>query len=186
MTDTIKRLSPNEIKNMAKKYEKSHKPVERLSQASQVQPNDVTEILQDIMKEFNIDESTAMLIIAAIAQLGGANAKALDIGYTINDTTIKASDILRIIKKRKPDGSNRQFLTHIRNNIVDYSSVLAIEGDLAKKIRADIPDISHAEALWASTFQTDNPAAPDRVKAWLAKDKQFRINKNNNSTSNQQ
>lgn len=183
MTITLKRLSTNEIKNMSKKYEKSHKPVERLSQASQVQASDVADIIQDIMKEFNIDETTALLILSAIAQLGGANSKALDIGYTINEVTIKASDLLRIIKKRKPDGTNRQFFTLIRDNIIDYASVLAIEGDLAKKIRTDIVDISHSEALWASTFQTDNASAPDRVKAWLSKDKTIRINKTSTPNS---
>lgn len=42
-----------------------------------------------------------------------------------------------------------------------------IEGDLAKKIARDRPEITHEEKIWLSNFQMDNPNCPENVRNLL-------------------
>lgn len=45
-----------------------------------------------------------------------------------------------------------------------HNELLQEEGDLAKQMRRDDPQLQFSDAVWCSNFQTTNPQCPEKVR----------------------
>lgn len=76
--------------------------------------------------------------------------------------------------------TTRQFArgqkTHIANWLLSQGDS-APDGNLARTMALELKNITKAEAVWASDFQTYNPECPTRVRNWLVKNYRARFRK---------
>lgn len=61
----------------------------------------------------------------------------------------------------------RQFARTMANDIFRFAEIMEEEGDLARQIAMDYPNLTLKEKVWCSNFQTTNPDCPESMKAWL-------------------
>ena len=139
-------------------------------------------IFNGIHKELKSSEQQQDLFIgvSCILQRGGTSRNAPStMKMNINNLDITLDMIRR--NCRTHNVSVRQFARGIKQDIIEVMQFLgenAPDGNLAKTMRLDHPDLSKDDAIWASDFQTYNSDCPDVVKKWLVKNYRSRFRKN--------
>lgn len=139
----------------------------------------VEKIIENVIINLRIDESeTAWILITAVLQLGGSNQKAGNlISFTVNQHTLTAQQLNKIIRKTIKNGTNRQLARSIANEVAQIAISLNIPGDLHSQMSLEYPNLSDTEKVWCSNFQTQNPNCPDLVRDWLVKNYKSRFNR---------
>lgn len=114
---------------------------------------------------------TTFSMICGLVQTGGSNKK--ERTFELNDKTLSSKELLEAIEKAsegtKKHYTIRQFCRTMADEIVNFSIIMNLEGDLIQKMRLDVSEISPEEACWCSNFQTRNPNCPQKVREWLVK-----------------
>jgi hypothetical protein len=119
--------------------------------------------------------------ICLLMQLGGTSPRQPDDkNMPVRGGMVTLKEIRKQCKDNK--ATVRQFARSICNDIGQLMERIgegAPEGNLARAMRAEMTELSHAHAIWASDFQTFNPNCPDIVRSWLTVDyrKKFRKTK---------
>lgn len=75
--------------------------------------------------------------------------------------------IRRIMRDRNLNFTLRQWARTYATEIFEVSSHFSIEGDLAKKVARNRPEITQEERYWLSNFQMDNPNCPQNIRDLL-------------------
>merc|ERR1712224_774217 len=113
-----------------------------------------------------------------VLQRGGTNKGAGNAtAYTIGDFNMTAQSLQSVVTSVKKGATNRQLARALSNEIAQIALSLDIEGDLSNQMRYTYPDITSAEAVWCSNFQTTNPNCPERVREWLVNNYKSRFNR---------
>jgi len=121
-------------------------------------------------------ENKAMVLIAGLMQSGGSNRGAGNsISYSLFNVTLNASEFGRLCKD-VGGGTPRQFCRTMGTEIARAASLIQEEGDLARQMKIDHPNLSLDEAIWCSNFQSLNPECPEYVRQWLVRDLKRRFN----------
>lgn len=133
---------------------------------------DIEKIITGISKEKNIEMDKTILYISILLQQGATSPK------TPGNKSlggISVDDIRRQVKKTNDKITLRKLARSMKQEIIEIILTMgdeAIEGNLAKKMRIELGDITKEEAAWASDFQTYNEECPARVSNWLRKNYQ--------------
>lgn len=122
------------------------------------------------------DLESAMTLITGLCQKGGSNKNAGNTIYERNGKSLSSSELHIIIEEIEKKGTIRQFARTMANDIANFAIIMEEEGDLAKQIKLQHPNLSNEELVWCSNFQTNNPNCPKRIKDWLVENynKRFR------------
>jgi hypothetical protein len=116
-----------------------------------------------------------MILITGLCQSGGTNRNAGgNVSFSVNDKKLTALEFQKICEY-KGNGTARQFARTMANEIKEFATILELEGDLAKQMRAHNPLITKDQAIWCSNFQSENPSCPIEIREWLIKDRESRF-----------
>lgn len=127
-------------------------------------------ITNNLAKKKKISYELAFALITGLAQNGGTNIKGSSIRFELGNNSLSTNELMDVIvntMEKNKKCTIRQFCRTMANDIADIALIMNIEGDLAKKMRKEIPNISEEEAIWCSNFQTQNPRCPDKTRKWL-------------------
>lgn len=110
----------------------------------------------------------AFALIAIILQKGGTSKKAQGNIYAIvNGIRLDLNTLRDLAKKSNSTYTLRQWARTYANLIFTTCYTHGIEGDLAKKIARNRPEIQDTEKIWLSNFQMDNPSCPENIRTLL-------------------
>ena len=111
--------------------------------------------------------SLAMAAVPGVCQRGGTNrtASSTTASYTINEKTLTAKEFAEIC--RSAGGTPRQFARTLGTTIFRFAEYLGEEGDLARQMSIDNPNLTDQQKYWCSNFQTTNVDCPQDVRNWL-------------------
>jgi len=138
----------------------------------------VKNIVLKIQTNLKCEETDALVLITGVLQRGGTNKGAGNAtAYTIGDFNMTAQSLQSVVTSVKKGATNRQLARALSNEIAQIALSLDIEGDLSNQMRYTYPDITSAEAVWCSNFQTTNPNCPERVREWLVNNYKSRFNR---------
>lgn len=133
---------------------------------------DIEKTITGISKEKNMEMNQVILYVSILLQQGATSPKtpgSKSLGG------IRVDDIRRQVKKANDKITLRKLARSMKQEIIGIILTMgddAIEGNLAKKMRLELGNISKEEAAWASDFQTYNEKCPTRVRNWLRKNYQ--------------
>lgn len=113
--------------------------------------------------------SQTMAAIAAVCQRGGTNRTGgtVNASFTIKGKTVTAGIFQQECKKQ--GGTARQFARTMGTTIHQFADYLQEEGDLARQMAIEKPQLTDDQRIWCSNFQTTNPSCPPEVREWLVK-----------------
>lgn len=131
----------------------------------------IEKVLKKIKADFKLESrEEAMALITGLCQNGGTNRNAgLNVTYSYDNKILDARTFQKICQI-EGSGTARQFARAMNNPIYHFAVLLEEEGDLARQMRLDHPDITQDQAIWCSNYQSDNPLCPELVRNWLKND----------------
>jgi len=133
----------------------------------------VVEKIQNTMKLSTKEE--AMLYIAGLCQRGGTNKNIGGaVSFQIEDKSLTVGVFQRVCFETGK-GTTRQFARGMAQEIYEAATILGEEGDLARQMRMDYPNMTIEETIWCSNFQGMNPNCPETVRKWLIADQKRRF-----------
>lgn len=113
-------------------------------------------------------DADAMVMIAALCQMGGTNRGGLhQITFTYRGVRMSGLELNLLIKEAGKGVTARQFAKTHATVIHSIAEALNIPGDLAKKRELDVARQTQEQAVWCSNFQTKNPDCDKEVRQWL-------------------
>jgi hypothetical protein len=136
--------------------------------AALVSEVDSKKLISAISTEMNMTADQAALGLAIICQKGGTSKKAQGTIYAVIDgNKIDLNTVRRIMREKGLAFTLRQWARTHATEIYEVSAHFSIEGDLAKKVARNKPEVTQDEKYWLSNFQMDNPNAPQNVRDML-------------------
>lgn len=134
-------------------------------------------IKRKAMAKSQVAEGDALVAISILIQQGGTSpSKPGKARIVIGDSYISMEEIREACSKHQV--TVRQFARGIGSSIVEVLLALkekAPAGNLAKQMKAEVPDLSAEEEVWVSDFNTYNLDCPERIRDWLQKNAQKRF-----------
>lgn len=125
-------------------------------------------LIGDVATELRGSEDEAALALSIICQKGGTSKKAQGTVYAIvNGKKIDLNTIRKIMREKSHNFTLRQWARTNATEIYEVNQHFGIEGDLAKKIARNKPEVTQDERYWLSNFQMDNPNCPQNVRDML-------------------
>ena len=164
-------------------YDKNNtsKTLKNVKNLNKFDDNTVDQIIELIILTVKIpaeEKETAWILLTGVLQLGGSNQKAGNsISYTVGEYTLTSQQLTNNIKKVVKNGTNRQLARSVANDVATIAITLNIPGDLHSQMALEFPNMSDAEKVWCSNFQTQNPNCPDNVREWLVENYKSRFNR---------
>ena len=140
----------------------------------------ISQIISEIKKGLSLESPEhAWILVTGVLQRGGSNVKAGNtINFTFGGKTLSSKDLNNFIKKIEKTATNRQFARSAKETLAQVALELNIPGDLHRQMLLDHPNMSDAEKVWCSNFQTTNATCPDSVREWLVHNFKDRFSKN--------
>jgi len=134
-----------------------------------LEKNSCWEIVENLKKKKGIaDTETAFALITGLAQTGGSNKNAgPNTSYEIGGFSLNANEFANIIGQTVKGGTIRQFCRTMADEIAMTAQAIEENGDLAKQMILEHPELNNDDAVWCSNFQTKNPSCPKKVRDWL-------------------
>jgi hypothetical protein len=125
--------------------------------------------LVDAVKgKFGMTDAEAETSLSIICQKGGTSKKAQGNIYSIvNGKKLELHEVRTIIKNNNLNFTLRQWARTYATNIYKVCNLFGIEGDLAKKIARNRPEVTNDEKVWLSNFQMDNTDCPQNIRDML-------------------
>lgn len=122
------------------------------------------------------DSEIALVLIAGLAQIGGANKSALGTAvFHAEGYSLTAKTLLNVIATISRGSTIRQLCRGLSEEIITIARELELEGDLAVQMKLTYPTLTLEETVWCSNFQSQNPECPELVRDWLIKNRQERF-----------
>ena len=142
--------------------------VENITPPALVEEKQGDALVTAVADQLKITSTAAFALIAIIIQKGGTSKKAQGNIYAIvNGTRLDLNTLREIAKKANFTFTLRQWARTYGTMIFKTCYAHGIEGDLAKKISRNRPEIQDEEKIWLSNFQMDNPNCPENVRKLL-------------------
>lgn len=143
--------------------------------------NTVDQIIKLIILTLKIpteEKEIAWILLTGVLQLGGSNQKAGNsVSYRVGEYTLTSQQLTNNIKKVVKNGTSRQLARSVANDVATIAIALNLPGDLHSQMALEFPNMSDAEKVWCSNFQTQNPNCPDNVRKWLVENYKSRFNR---------
>lgn len=144
--------------------------VEEPVSAALVSEEDSKTLIEAISKETQWNTTQSVTALAIICQKGGTSKKAQGTVYAIVDgKRVDLNMIREVMKKSGCKFTLRQWARTHAFDIYKVAAYFGIEGDLAKKIARNSPEVTQDEKFWLSNFQMDNNNCPQNVRDMLMK-----------------
>lgn len=144
--------------------------VDKPTSAALVSEDDSKKLVEAIMSKHKMNQDETLAALAIICQKGGTSKKAQGTVYAVIDG--KRLDLNMVRSVMKESGCNftlRQWARTHSYSIYKVASFFGIEGDLAKKIARNSPEVTQDERYWLSNFQMDSANCPQNVRDMLMK-----------------
>lgn len=143
-------------------------PVEPATAAALVSDADNKKLVAGVVEKCNMVEQEALASIAIICQKGGTSKKAQGTVYSVvNGKRLDLNMIRNIMRETGCTFTLRQWARTNATNIYEVAKIFDIEGDLAKKIARNSPEVTQDEKYWISNFQMDNTDCPQNIREML-------------------
>lgn len=146
--------------------------------SNSMDPSKCKQVVENVGRIAGIDNTNkTMAAIAGVCQRGGTNRSAGSVtaSYTISGKTVTAGLLAQECKK--VGGTPRQLARTMGTVIFRFASFLQEEGDLARQMSIENPNLSDDQKYWCSNFQTTNVDCPQDVRGWLVSNYNKRFSK---------
>lgn len=135
------------------------------SKVSELQGNT---LIRTIASRFGIRFDQALIATCIICQKGGTNRRANgDIYAIVDGIRITLQNIRDTMNTSNLRFTLRQWARTYPTQIFRIAAKSGVQGDLAKKIMRNNPNITLDDSIWLSNFQMDNPDCPEELRALM-------------------
>jgi hypothetical protein len=164
--------------NALRSIEKKESPIQEVNNPGEITEEKALDILREVHLKACTEGhiSNTIICVAVLLQKGATSSKAsgsISYGYGKSIVTI---ELLRAACLRNKC-TTRQLARAMKDEIIGLVLKLdkIIPGNLFKTMSLEVKEITTEESLWASDFQTYNPACPEKVRNWLIKNYRSRF-----------
>jgi hypothetical protein len=137
--------------------------------ASQMPMEQCEAVIKRIQDMAGFDDRTkALAAIVGVCQRGGTNrtASSVSSAFTVDGKEVTAQMLTQACNQ-VARGTPRQFARTMGTTIFKVAYILGEEGDLARQMAIEVPNLTDEQKCWCSNFQTGNMDCPADVREWL-------------------
>lgn len=136
-----------------------------------IAPEQLQIILESMVLQLKLPSMWHAVAILTIFFQQGATAKSCDgnMSITVFEKTIKLAQIRKILKQSNCAKQERKLARSLATKIYSIAKIMKLEGNLTNKILRENPglELSQADRIWLSDFQSDNPNCPVELRNYI-------------------